>query len=61
MIQDTYLVNDCMHMYITLSRWHEDYDLRWNRSQLVAIDVKTGPTYVEQSVVCINYILFCVY
>ena len=30
--------------------WHRDYDLRWNRSQLVPIEFKTGSTYVKQGI-----------
>ena len=36
-------VDDIVHTFITLS--YENYDLRWNHSQLVSIQVKIGPEY----------------
>ena len=35
-------------MFITL--WHGDHDLRRDRSQMVPTEIKTGPTYVKQSI-----------
>ena len=48
-------VNDFMHTFMTL--WKGDYDLRWNRSQLFSIKVKSGPTilctvYLEPGLDC---------
>ena len=37
-----------MHTFITPRRG--DNDLRWNRSQLLPVEVKSGPTYVKQRV-----------
>ena len=30
--------------------WHGDHDKRWNRSQLVPIEFKSGPSYVKHTI-----------
>ena len=43
--ESNFFIIDFIHSLITL--WHGDDDLRWDRFQLVFIEVKSGPTYVK--------------
>ena len=45
-------MNDFTYTFII--QWHGDYDLRRNRSQLVPIEVRIGPTYVKQRISSYN-------
>ena len=35
-----------------ITPWHRAHDIRWNRSHLVPIEFKSGPSYVKHTIVC---------
>ena len=53
---EQFFANDLMGMLIT--PWHGDHDKRWNRSQLVPIEFRSGPSYVKHTVIRKKFIEF---